>query len=392
MRFLRIAFAAAFVWCALVEVAEQVAGRLFGMEIDGDWYLLVTGSSPSAMGEFVRLYWCPLAIAAAGFSLLVLLAWALAFQTSRRRFLLVLALAAAFVGVRAGQVGSLKAWKPLYVAFDTVRGMRLYGQIAAAGEWTPERAAQTRAVPSGATNYVFVIGESMTSKRISFYGYGRQTTPRLADLGSRLAKLGPVRVTSPYTVLALPNLFIRDGVSAPVRFRQAGYETFFVGSHHRWARYCSVETSVLSACEHKVYLSETFPDRHIYDEMLLPFVKEMVSGTKPFVLFVHIMGSHFNPRDRVPEGFAADEGLDDYDRSIRYSDRVLADIIALLPPRTVLYYISDHGESTDTDGWRNMKSEAMWSVPVFAYPAEAVPVQIRSIADFSALWYNLSQP
>ena len=392
MKFLRLAFAVAFAWCALVEIAELVAGRLFGMEIDGDWYLLATGSSLAEMGEFLRLYRGPLAIAVTGFALLVLLAWTLAFRTSRRRFLFVLALAAALVGVRAGQVGSLKAWKPLYVAFDTVRGMRLYGQIAAAGAWTPERAARVATLPPGATNYVFVIGESMTSKRISFYGYGRQTTPRLAALGSRLAKLGPVRVTSPYTVLALPNLFIRDGVSAPVRFRQAGYETFFVGSHHRWARYCSVETSVLSACAHKVYLSETFPGRHIYDEMLLPFVKEMVSGTRPFVLFVHMMGSHFNPSDRVPEGFAADEGLDDYDRSIRYSDRVLADIIALLPPRTVLYYISDHGESTDADGWRNMKSEAMWTVPVFAYPAEAASTPIRTIADFSALWYNLSQP
>lgn len=389
MKIVRILFVAAFAWCALVEIAEAIAGGLFGMELDGDWYLLVTGSSFSAMREFVCLYAGPLAVALVGLVLLAAVAWMLAFRTSRRTFAVVLAAAAALVAIRAVQCGSLKAWKPLYVAFDTLRGMRLYGQIAAAGAWTPERAARVEPLSADATNYVFVIGESMTSKRLPFYGYEKHTMPRLESLGDRLAKFGPVRVTSPYTVLALPNLFIRDGVSAPVLFRQKGYETFFVSSHHRWARYCSVETSVLSACEHKVYLSEVRPGERIYDEMLLPYVKEMVSGSRPFVLFVHIMGSHFHPRDRVPEGFAAGEGLDDYDRSICYTDRTLSEIIAMLPPRTVLYYISDHGESTDTDGWRNLKSEAMWLVPVFAYPATAA-TPVASVADFVSMWYNLA--
>ena len=105
----------------------------------------------------------------------------------------------------------------------------------------------------------------------------------------------------------------------------------------------------------------------------------------PFALFVHMMGSHFSQVDRVPAGFAADEGLDDYDRSIRYSDMVLSEIIAALPPRTVLLYISDHGESTDTGRWRDMTSEALWSVPVFVYPADAAP-RIETVPDFVSAW------
>ena len=392
MRFARMLFVAAALWCALVEIVEFFAGRLFGMEIDGDWHLLVTGSSLSELSAFVRLYAGSLALASLALVLLAVVIWALAFRTSRRTFAVVLAAAAGLVAMRAVQCGGLKAWKPLYVAFDTVRGLRLYGQIAAAGAWTPERAAQVAQVQPGATNYVFVIGESMTSHRVPFYGYPKQTMPRLAALGDRLAKLGPVRVTSPYTVLALPDLFSREGVSAPVRFRQKGYATRFVSAHNRWARYCSVETSVLSACEQKVYLCEVRPGELVYDEMLLPYVREMVSGEKPFVVFVHLMGSHFEPGDRVPRGFAADAGFDDYDRSVCYTDMVLAKIIELLPPRTVLCYISDHGESTDTDGWRNMKSPAMWSVPFFVYPAEACPKAVREVADFTALWYNLSNP
>ena len=391
MRLCRLAFAVAFVWSALVEIAEAVARRQFNMELDGDWYLLLSGSSFAALGEFVRQYALPLSVALLAFVLLVLLALVLSFRTSRRLFAVVLALSAGYVGWRAWSLGSVKLWKPLYVAFDTVRGARQYAQIGEAGAWTPERAAATRSLPDGATNYVFVIGESMTSYRLSFYGYAKHTTPALEALGDRLAKLGPVWSPSPYTVLSLPGLFIRDGVSAPVRFRQAGYETFFVGTHHRWARYCSVESSVFAACEHKVYLSEVRRGEFLYDEMLLPYVKEMTSGKRPFVLFVHIMGSHFNPRDRVPADFACEEGLDDYDRSIRYTDKVLAEIISLLPPRTVLYYVPDHGESVDREGWRDMRSKALRTVPVLAYPAEAVCTRIGSVAEFAALWYNLSK-
>ena len=66
-------------------------------------------------------------------------------------------------------------------------------------------------------------------------------------------------------------------------------------------------------------------------------------------------------------------------------DMILSEIIAALPPRTVLLYISDHGESTDTGRWRDATSRALWSVPVFVYPADAAP-KIATVSDFVAAW------
>ena len=126
------------------------------------------------------------------------------------------------------------------------------------------------------------------------------------------------------------------------------------------------------------------------DIVSMPFVKELLDDSRPFVLFVHLMGSHFNVQDRVPASFRTEAGVDAYDRSLRYSDHVIAEIVRLLPPRTELFYISDHGESTDRPGWRDMTSEALWSVPFFTYPAEAAR-NVRSVADFTSLWYNLIQ-
>ena len=381
----RALFAIIVSWCALVEVAEFAAWRLFGMVLDGDWLLLVTGSSRAEMVEFVCGYGAALATAAAAVLVVAAAAVLVAAMAPRRVFLAVVLVAAAAAAVRIAHAGSIRAWKPVYVAFDTVRSARRYLQIADAGRWTAELAAQVRSLPEGATNYVVVIGESLTTFRLSFFGYGRRTTPVLEGLGPSLSVQGPIRAPSPYTVTSLARLLIDDGAAAPVWFRKAGYRTAFVGAQQRWERYCSVEAAIFDACEPKIYLSELMKGEHIYDEYLLPHVKELMSRKGPFALFVHMMGSHFDQKDRVPPDFAADEGLDDYDRSVRYTDKVLSEIVAALPPRTVLLFISDHGESTDTGRWRDVSSEALWSVPVFVYPADAAP-RIATVSDFVKAW------
>jgi len=383
-RAIRIAFAAALVWCVLVEAVEFFMRVRFGMEVDGDWFLLLWGSSASDRLRFLRIYaWQVAGVLGVIAATAAAAAW-LAFRASARSFAVVAACALLAMAARVWSVGAFRAWKPVYVAFDTVRSAHEYGRIGRSGQWTDELAARVRPAPEGATNYVFVIGESLTSRRVPFYGYSKDTMPCLASLGGDLAAAGPVRAPSPYTVRSLAALLVSDGRSAPVWFRLAGYHTAFVGAHDRWGRYCSVEAAVFAACERKVYLSEVCGGSRIYDEQVLPYAVDMMKD-RPFALFVHLIGSHFEPGTRVPEGFAADEGLDDYDRSVRYTDKVLSRLIAALPPRTELFFISDHGESVDVASWRDVRSEAMWTVPVFVYPASSAP-RISSFVDFVAAW------
>ena len=385
---LRGLFAAFVAWCVLVEAVEAVAGALFGMEIDGDWLLVLSGSSAAECAAFVRLYAWPLALAILAFAVAAVGAVAMAVFASRRIFFVFAAVAVACAVLRIAQIGSPRAWKPVYVLFDTLRSSRAYMKTGDAGRWTAERAAAVRRAPVGATNYVFVIGESLTTARLPFFGYGLDTMPRLSSLGDGLAVRGPVRAPSPYTVTSLMRLMVADGASAPVWFRLAGWRTCFVGAQPRWGRYCSIESAIFSACERKVYLSEVGDGSRVYDMQLLPHAAEMMASDdgRPFALFVHMMGSHFQPEDRVPPGFADGEGLDGYDRSVRLADEVLAELIAMLPPRTELFFISDHGESVDAEGWRDIRSEALWSVPMFVYPAAAAPPAAASADDFVAVW------
>ena len=374
-RWLRVLLALAACWCLLVETAECVAGRLFGMELDGDWFLLAVGSSSSAMGEFLSLYAWPLGAALAVVVAVATAIFLLALKAPRKYFTAFALAFLAYVGWSCRSPAAARGWKPLYVAWDTVRGARRYAEIVRAGEWTPDRAAAAAAAtaPVDATNVVFVIGESMTCDRLSFFGYARHTMPRIEALGAAVAISGPYRAWSPYTVNSLAALFIDRGESAAVRYRRAGYRTAFVTSHNRWTRYCSVEFAVFAACERRIYLTEEFKGEHIYDDMLLPYVKELLAADdgRPFCLFVHLMGSHFPPAARTRADYLADSGLDDFDRSVRFTDETLAAIIAALPPRTTLVYMPDHGESTDRDGWRDFASPALWSVPLMVYPASA---------------------
>ena len=383
-RAIRTVFAAALVWCVFVEAVELFLRVRFGMEVDGDWFLLLSDSSAADCLRFMRTYvWQVAGVLGAAAAAAVAAAW-LVLRASARVFAVVAACALLAMAARVWSVGSFRAWKPAYVAFDTFRSAREYGRIGRAGRWTDELAARVRPAPEGATNYVFVIGESLTSRRVPFYGYSKDTMPCLASLGGDLAVAGPVRAPSPYTVRSLAALLVSGGRSAPAWFRLAGYHTAFVGTHERWGRYCSVEAAVFAACERKVYLSEVCGGGRIYDEQVLPYAADMMKE-RPFALFVHLIGSHFEPGTRVPEGFAADEGLDDYDRSVRYTDKVLSRLISALPPRTELFFISDHGESVDAANWRDVRSEALWTVPVFVYPASAAP-RISSFSDFVAAW------
>ena len=390
---LRCGFAAVAIWCLFVEIVEKFVASEFGMVLDGDWFLVLSGSSMSECIAFARVYAWPLSLAVVSFLAAAAVVAMLSLRSSRRVFRAFVFVALAAACVRISQAGSARAWKPVYVAFDTLRSARDYGSVGTAGRWTEERAAKVRRASECATNCVIVIGESLTTARLPFFGYGKNTTPHLSAMGSRLATLGPVRAPSPYTVTSLMALLVSDGASAPVWFRLAGYRTGFVGAQDRWERYCSVEAALFSACERKVYLSEVAKGDRVYDGQLLPYAEDMMASGdgRPFALFVHMAGSHFPPEDRVPPGFAEGEGLDGYDRSVRYTDEVLARLIRALPPRTELFFISDHGESVDSDGWRDLRSETLWSVPMIVYPAAAAPSPTSSADDFVSAWRALCE-
>ena len=83
-----------------------------------------------------------------------------------------------------------------------------------------------------------------------------------------------------------------------------------------------------------------------------------------------MIGSHFDPRDRVPPSFrSAARGqaidFDDYDWSVLYTDFVVARLIEMAGS-AVVRFTSDHGESVNAGRWRDPSDDSLWLVPEIA--------------------------
>ena len=69
--------------------------------------------------------------------------------------------------------------------------------------------------------------------------------------------------------------------------------------------------------------------------------------------------------------------FDDYDWSVRYTDRVVAQLVNLVPSADI-YFTSDHGESVYSGRWRDPSDEALWVVPEIVSTATNVVSAMRA--------------
>ena len=381
-RFSQGALAIGLGWCALVEVAVAFVDRQFGFRLDGDWFLLLAASSPEEISEFFRTYSIELTVVVAGLVVLIAAIAALVFFVKGRgRWIF----AAVVLGYLVWSIPQGASWPPLFFAFDTLRGITQYRELLRAGTWDGELLPAAAERPAGtATNLVVVLGESMTTDRMSLYGYSKPTTPCLDGLRDRMSVRGPVRAVDTSTVKALRLMLTRATVEKPnraietaaVAFRRRGYRPVLISAQPKWTRRCGVGQMLFAACETRTYLADNERGHGVWDHALVDYLKrEMaVEDERPFAIFLHLQGSHFDPKYRVPPTFETPDGFDDYDRSIRYTDTILGAIFKALPLRTVMVYVSDHGETPDAPSWRDARSPSLWKVPLVIYPKnEALP-------------------
>lgn len=376
---LKISLAIALGWCALSEVGVAFVSKVFGFRMDGDWILVLGASSPSEISEFFRLYSTEVTVAAVAVLSLWLAILAVSCFLKGKWFWLFVAIVLGYVGWNCRTVSLARTWPPVFMAYDTLCRSAQYLELGKAGAWTgdtlPEYAGRDRQTVS---NVVFVIGESMTTDRMSLYGYGKPTTPFLESLRDRATVMDPLRATSRSTIPALRMMLTRATEKSPERaietlavaFRRRGYRPVLISAQARWGRRCGVGQQLFAACETRTYLADFEAGSAMFDEVLVPYLqREMaVDDDRPFAIFLHLQGSHMDPKYRVPPDFKTPDGFDAYDRSLAYTDRVLEAIFRTLPPKTILVYTSDHGESPDSPSWRDVRSPSLWRVPFIVWP------------------------
>ena len=245
--------------------------------------------------------------------------------------------------------------------------------------------------------FIFVLGESTTRKRMSLYGYNRQTTPFLDGLKPELKVYTNVLSDYVFTIgalkssLTLNGLENEDDYSIIQMMNEAGFKTYWISNQRPIGQYESLVTKIAKASD-EIILKNTALAGSItpYDEILLPeFDKVLKEKAKKKFIVIHTLGTHLLYGDRYPEAFQQFEGQspspfnhrqaiqrsNDYDNAILYHDYIFKQIfdrIRNIDHPVYLIYFSDHGEevyeSVDFSGHAEENpTKAMYEVPFFLW-------------------------
>lgn len=226
---------------------------------------------------------------------------------------------------------------------------------------------------------VMVIGETARAANWGLNGYGRQTTPQLAQLP--VLNFGAVHACGTNTELSLPCMFAPVGRRDYDETRIRGQESLLhvaarAGVAVQWRDNQSGCKGVCEGLPQDMVSAVNAPGLctgdQCLDEGLVRDLDQRLKSAKGTQLWVlHMLGNH-GPSyfRRHPPGFAKfqpecrDDDLrrctpeqitNSYDNALLYTDHVLATAIAKLQARsaevdTALVYVSDHGESLGEHG------------------------------------------
>jgi glucan phosphoethanolaminetransferase (alkaline phosphatase superfamily) len=268
-----------------------------------------------------------------------------------------------------------------YLTVSTAQEEARLRELAKSFDFSATRSV-TPAVPE---TYVLVVGESARRHNFGLYGYGRDTTPLLAQAANLLAFQNVVTQVA-QTQVSVPLILTRGSIENQQRaareksiitlFRDVGFRTYWLSSQQREVAMAAVSHYADEA--DVVRFFERQHDMVLINAMREIFAKESDHVQKRFFI-LHMLGSHFNltsryPREfaRYPDGLGAGmfegtsaslsntELINAYDNTILYTDYVLSQLMALLreqPGLKTFLYVSDHGDNLRDDS-RNLFGHA----------------------------------
>jgi heptose-I-phosphate ethanolaminephosphotransferase len=224
--------------------------------------------------------------------------------------------------------------------------------------------------------HIFVIGESLTRNHMGVYGYHRETTPYLHSYRNTGLFFTDTISSHAQTQASLRVALTAAGAEQGVEYRNAlsaidianlaGYKTWWISNQQP-------QRATIASISHQAdvphYISNDYNGVEVarYDEYMLPVIqKALQDPAEKKAIFVHMMGSHAQYKNRFPEHFVhftdnvvrtyqshpsqtKVSAINDYDNSVLYSDYVIGQMISILEHSDTtaeksLTYFSDHGE------------------------------------------------
>lgn len=258
-------------------------------------------------------------------------------------------------------------------------------------------------------NVVIVLGESATRNNWHLYGYGRHTTPRMDEictLGEGVALKDVVGI-APDTVYALSFLLTDVTFETLTKgrwtiaevMRRAGYSTVAISNQQAWEGNTTLLGTIFNGCEKKVSMLVEKKGLSHYDESMVSYLSLELSKSSPQAVFVHLAGMHYpvhnacpkeekhfdnNVEGEVLEGMSAfnRDRRNRYDDGILYEDKVLGMIVDALKENdrpSIMFFISDHGESPRADSWRVFTDTDVYELPCVFWMSSKYQMQFPEV-------------
>ncbi len=294
----------------------------------------------------------------------------------RRLAALLLWIAAAIVLIAAQPANLTEQWQHFVESVQDVRAQRAEQQamlnngIGAAGSVT---AAKLRGT------IILVLGESLTRRHMSLYGYARPTTPSLDSLANELFVQTDTVSLHSHTTLTVPPMFgmplgrrLPRPFPAPLiwSFKRSAVKTFWYSNQNELGAFENPVTLIARTSDVWQFQRNRFlriADTPLYDGWLVPRLEEALRDPAPakFVT-LHFYAPHWPYCEGFPASgtdLAEADGLGDtffgpardwssyvncYDNAIRYVDGLWGRIIGLARDAnepTAVVFVSDHGEN-----------------------------------------------
>ncbi len=286
---------------------------------------------------------------------------------------------------------------------------------------------ETIAVSDSIDNIVLVIGESIDTRHCSLYGYKLPTNKHTAAMKDSV--LAFKDVISPYCgtneVMTRMLTFMGDAPQTKAEawasfpdivsiMKAAGFSCYWFSNQQKLGNYMDCTTPIASNAQQEVWLTEYSSDNLLeqYDAELLPHLKKaLADGNKKRFIVLHTMGAHpdfkcryprkrtkFTEKDyawnnRIMGDKNAREVSAEYDNAVAYSDSVVAEAAKLAlksKGRTVLLYVSDHGQNVYDSEAGFGHHENHVNVPMLLFCNKAYSASNKS--QFETLKANLQKP
>lgn len=228
----------------------------------------------------------------------------------------------------------------------------------------------------GPRTKVVVIGESAAKDHLSFYGYGRKTSPWMDSMGDEWIRFNHAYAANKFTIYALELALSEEtqynkktfaqSLSVVEGLQRAGYKVTWL-SNQKLNSDHNTPFGLIAKRANRSFWTKSAGKG--FDEALLPEFRK-VSPLDDNVVFLHLNGSHGLYKERYPKErrvFAKGDGnvLDEYDDTILYTDGFLKDVFEYARDNLnmdAFIYLSDHGEDPGVP--RNQFRWKMMRIPL----------------------------